>query len=54
MPQSVPTFLADGRVAGTWRRADGGIRCEPFHELPSSVHRELTEEVDRLAAFVAD
>ena len=33
IPQSVPTFLVDGQVAGTWRYVDGEVRCEPFHEL---------------------
>jgi hypothetical protein len=53
IPQSVPTFLVDGRVAGTWRVVDGAVRCEPFHRLPASVGRELAEEGERLAAFYA-
>ena len=28
-PQSLPTFLVDGRVAGTWRHEDGAVRLEP-------------------------
>jgi hypothetical protein len=53
IPQSVPTFLVDGRVAGTWRVVDGAVRCEPFHRLPASVGRELAEEGERLADFYA-
>jgi hypothetical protein len=58
MPQSVPTFLVDGQVAGTWRRVDSGpgageIRCEPFHPLPAAAARELAEEAERLAAWYA-
>jgi hypothetical protein len=52
-PQSVPTFLVDGRVAGTWRHVDGAVRCEPFHELPRAALRELQEEAERLAQFYA-
>jgi uncharacterized protein YcaQ len=53
IPQSVPTFLVHGQVAGTWRYADGAVRCEPFHRLPASVSRELAEEAEQLAAFHA-
>ncbi|WP_246633156.1 winged helix DNA-binding domain-containing protein [Pseudonocardia nigra] len=53
MPQSVPTFLVDGRVAGTWRFADGGVRWEPFHDLPSVVRKEVDEEAEQLSAFAA-
>ena len=53
IPQSMPTFLVDGRVAGTWRCADGEVRCEPFHPLPAAAARELAEEAERLAAFHA-
>ena len=45
-PQSVPTFLVDGQVAGTWRHVDGAVRCEPFHELPRAAARELQEEAE--------
>ena len=51
IPQSVPTFLVDGQVAGTWRYVDGKVRCEPFHELRAADRAELTAEADRLAAF---
>jgi hypothetical protein len=50
-PHSVPTFLVDGAVAGTWRFEDGEVRLEPFGRLDRSTQRELREEADRLAAF---
>lgn len=53
-PHSVPTFLVDGAVAGTWRYEKGKIRLEPFAPLPRVVRRELDEESERLAAFHAD
>jgi hypothetical protein len=53
-PQSFPTFLVDGAVAGTWRLEDGRVRLEPFARLTRDVRRELEEEAERLAAFHAD
>jgi winged helix DNA-binding protein len=53
IPQSVPTFLVDGHVAGTWRHVDGAVRCEPFHELPYGASREVKEEAERLTEFYA-
>jgi hypothetical protein len=50
-PHSVPTFLVDGRVAGTWRFEDDRIRTEPFEPLPRSTRRVLDEEADRLRTF---
>jgi hypothetical protein len=52
-PQSMPTFLVDGKVAGTWRHVDGAVRCEPFHELPPAAVRALQEEAERLTQFYA-
>jgi hypothetical protein len=52
-PQSVPTFLVDGRVAGTWALDDGRVRVEPFERLPRSALRELRAETERLATFLA-
>ena len=34
MPRSVPTFLVDGQVAGTWSYAGGQVVTSPFHDLP--------------------
>lgn len=53
MPQSVPTFLVDGQVAGTWRYSDGAVRCEPFHELPTAHAKEVAVEAERLGEFYA-
>jgi hypothetical protein len=53
-PHSVPTFLVDGAVAGTWRYERGRVRLEPFGPLPRQARAELEEEAERLAAFHAD
>jgi Winged helix DNA-binding domain len=50
-PQSVPTFLVDGAVAGTWRHEGGRIAIEPFEPLDKSTRRVLDAEAERLAAF---
>lgn len=49
-PPSVPTFLVDGAVAGTWRYDAGRIELTPFERLNRSVLRDLREEGERLAA----
>jgi len=51
MPQSVPTFLVDGAVAGTWRYEAGKIELAPFHRLGRSVERALREEAGRLVGL---
>jgi hypothetical protein len=48
-PQSVPTFLVDGRVAGTWRYEKGKVVTKPFGRLEAAARRELKEEAERLA-----
>ncbi|MGE3661260.1 MAG: winged helix DNA-binding domain-containing protein [Pseudonocardia sp.] len=53
MPQSVPTFLVDGQVAGTWRYLEGRIEPSPFHDLPRATRRELDAEAERLGAWWA-
>ena len=50
-PHSVPTFLIDGQVAGTWRYDKGRLRVEPFRRLSKGSRSELDDEADRLAAF---
>ncbi len=50
MPQSKPTFLVDGEVAGTWRLDGDGFAAEPFERVPAAALRELREEGERLAA----
>jgi hypothetical protein len=52
-PQSVPTFLVDGAVAGTWRYEGGRVVTEEFAPLPVRARRELAEEGERLAAWHA-
>jgi hypothetical protein len=52
-PHSFPTFLVDGRVAGTWKHERGTIRLEPFGRLDPAARRELQQEADRLAEFHA-
>jgi hypothetical protein len=51
MPQSVPTFLVDGAVAGTWRHEGTKIDLEPFGRLDRATTRALRDEAARLAAF---
>ncbi len=48
-PQSTPTFLVDGEVAGTWRLDGDGFRAEPFETLPAAALREVRAEGERLA-----
>ena len=50
-PPSVPTFLVDGAVAGTWKYDAGRIELSPFERLDRSVLRDLREESERLSAF---
>lgn len=52
-PHSVPTFLVDGVVAGTWRYEKGRVGLHPFGPLPRVARRELEDEAQRLAAFHA-
>ena len=53
IPPSMPTFLVDGAVAGSWRYDGGRIELDPFRRLDRAVLRELREEAERLAAFHA-
>jgi len=53
-PHSVPTFLVDGAVAGTWRYEKGRVLLEPFEGLPPAARRAAEEEAEGLAAFHAD
>jgi winged helix DNA-binding protein len=52
-PQSVPTFLVDGRVAGTWSFEKGKVKTKPFGKLDAVAKRELRDEADRLAELHA-
>lgn len=53
-PHSMPVFLVDGAVAGTWRYEVGRVRVDPFEPIPRGARRELDEEAKALAAFHAD
>lgn len=54
-PHSVPTFLVDGAVAGTWRvertKASAELRLDAFEPLPRPARRELEDEGARLLRF---
>ena len=50
-PHSVPTFLVDGNVAGSWRYEKGRVATQPFEPLSAAVRRAVNDEADRLAAF---
>jgi hypothetical protein len=55
-PNSFPTFLVDGAVAGTWRSERTGgkatLRLEAFEPLPRAAKRDLRDEAERLVRFV--
>ncbi len=53
-PQSVPVFLVDGAVAGSWRYENGRVKLTPFGRLSRGTRGELEDEGERLAAFHAD
>ncbi|MGH9246153.1 MAG: winged helix DNA-binding domain-containing protein [Acidimicrobiales bacterium] len=50
-PQSMPTFMVDGRIVGAWKFEDGHVKLDPFEPLPRAARRDLEEEGERLAAF---
>jgi hypothetical protein len=52
-PQSFPSFLVDGAVAGRWRHERGRIELEPFGRLDAAARRALAAEAERLTAFHA-
>jgi hypothetical protein len=49
----LPTILVDGRVAGVWRPAEGGIECTAFHRLRRDVWEALAVEAAALTRFLA-
>jgi hypothetical protein len=50
-PNSFPTFLIDGAVAGTWRHERGRVELSPLERLPRAARDELEDEGRRLAAL---
>jgi hypothetical protein len=52
-PQSFPTFLVDGQVAGTWKLERGRLRIEEFEQLHPADRRAVDRAAEPLAAFLA-
>jgi Winged helix DNA-binding domain len=50
-PHSVPTFMVDGAVAGTWVYEGGRVEVKPFEPLPKAARNEVEDEAKRLAHF---
>ncbi|MFF0138897.1 winged helix DNA-binding domain-containing protein [Streptomyces sp. NPDC005227] len=50
----LPCLLVDGEVAGVWRATDGGLELTAFRTIGKAAWRSLTEEAERLSAFLAD
>lgn len=50
-PQSVGTFLVDGRVAGTWVLGGTGVAWEPFAPLSGEDTHAVEHEAQRLTTF---
>ncbi|WP_406689857.1 winged helix DNA-binding domain-containing protein [Saccharopolyspora sp. ID03-671] len=46
--------LVDGRVAGTWRCADGTVSIAPLHRLSRRDRTEVLERGGALASFLSD
>jgi Winged helix DNA-binding domain len=52
LPQSLPTYLIDGTVAGTWRYQDGRVHLDPWYEHED--RDALEEEAEALAQYLGD
>jgi DNA glycosylase AlkZ-like len=52
-PQSMPTFMVDGRIAGSWRFEKGRVKLDPFEKLDAAAKRNLAAEADRLVELHA-
>lgn len=50
-PQSIPTFLVDGVVAGTWQYKDNAVQVQPFEPVPRRWRRAVDEEAGSLQAW---
>lgn len=48
----LPCLLVDGRVAGVWRPAGGGLELTAFHELGKAAWLGLTEEAEKLSTLL--
>jgi hypothetical protein len=53
IPPSVPTFLVDGQVAGTWAIDADDLQISPFAELTRHQREELDEEAERVRSFIS-
>ncbi len=52
-PQSRPTFLVDGQVAGSWRYDDGAVTIEPFVPLSKAARSRVEAAAADLAVFMS-
>ena len=52
MPQSTPTFLVDGMVAGTWRTEGGRVVVSPFERLPGKWKSAVDDEAAALDGWL--
>lgn len=50
-PQSVPTFVIDGRVAGSWKYGEGRIVVSPYEPIPTRFADDLEAERRALERF---
>jgi DNA glycosylase AlkZ-like len=50
-PQSIPCFLVDGAVAGTWRYRGERVELEPFEPLSGPDRKALAAEAEGLEAL---
>ena len=48
LPHSLPTFLVDGQVAGTWKFADDRVVLEPWRPVPARWSEQLDAEAHGL------
>jgi hypothetical protein len=52
-PHSVPTFIVDGQVAGSWKHEHGRVQIEPFEQIPRRARGAVDDEAGRLSEFLA-
>ena len=51
MPQSLPTFLVDGQVAGTWKYVNGIVEIDCWRDMSATRRRQVAAEAEALAVF---